>query len=166
MPMIYSTLGNSTSYAIYEPSSMKDAKSVATVRKSIEVKGGAGIANKNLVTPKGVVTRVSAEDLELLKNDPHFQQHVKRGFITVDEGEDFSDDPSDVNQKQVDKRADDMNPNDKSKPLTSKDFKGTNPDGTSAPSPVSNDPNAPIDPTDSDAADPTPKSKPPKGSNR
>ena len=81
MPYVYSTLTNSTSYAIYKPT---DPKQVGVIEKKILIKGGSNLATKTLITPLGVATKVSDEELELLEKDFHFKQHVKNGFITVD----------------------------------------------------------------------------------
>jgi hypothetical protein len=51
----------------------------------IVINGGAGVANKRtLITPLGVVTQVTDEQLEQLKREPAFQGHMKDGFITID----------------------------------------------------------------------------------
>lgn len=50
----------------------------------VTVKGGAGVADRRtLITPKGVVTAISADQLERLKNNRVFQQYVDRGNIVV-----------------------------------------------------------------------------------
>jgi len=110
MPFIYSTLTCSNSFAIYAPKN--DPKALSRIVKRIEVHGGHGMKNpKALDTPMGVVTRVTDEELELLKKDLTFQQHVKDGYLVID-------------NKKMDpaKKAVDMNPKDESAPLTPKDF--------------------------------------------
>lgn len=50
----------------------------------IVINGGAGVANKRtLITPLGVVTKVTDKQLEQLKREPAFQGHMKNGFITI-----------------------------------------------------------------------------------
>jgi hypothetical protein len=48
----------------------------------ISVKGGAGVADKKtLLTPQGVATPVSAEELKGLKLNPVFLAHEKKGLL-------------------------------------------------------------------------------------
>lgn len=110
MPFIYSTLTCSNSFAIYAPKN--DPKALSRIVKRIEIHGGHGMKNpKALDTPRGVVTRVSEEELELLEQSLSFRQQVEAGYIVVD-------------NKKVDpeKKAVDMNQKDNSAPLTPKDF--------------------------------------------
>ena len=61
-------------------------KHQATARafKSVVIKGGAGVKDKfSLATPKGMVTEVTDEELAFLQKDPHFQRHVRKGFMRV-----------------------------------------------------------------------------------
>src|SRR5277367_4378873 len=81
MPYVYSTLTNSTAYAIYKKT---DVKQPGVIERTILIKGGSNLATKSLITPLGVASKVSDEDLAILENDYHFQQHVKKGFITYD----------------------------------------------------------------------------------
>ena len=62
--------------------------------KTIRINGGANIADKNFITPQGVTTFISDEDLEILVKHPIFQLHVNNGFVKVvqssnDKGEDL-----------------------------------------------------------------------------
>jgi len=50
----------------------------------ITIHGGAGVANKNLITPNGVVTTVTDEEMEFLNAHELFVQFKKNGFITVE----------------------------------------------------------------------------------
>lgn len=81
MPFVYSTLTNSTIYAIYRDT---DPKASDIIERKILIKGGANIANKHFETPTGVVTEVSDDDLKLLMKDYHFREHMKNGFVTVE----------------------------------------------------------------------------------
>lgn len=65
---IYSTLSASVSYEI-------------DGGKQILIAGGANIPDKHFLTPQGVVTRVTAEDLAGLKKNRVFELHNKNGFI-------------------------------------------------------------------------------------
>ncbi len=52
--------------------------------RQVLIKGGTGVINKQLVTPYGVVTRISAEQLQLLRdNCPAFVRHEANGFLKV-----------------------------------------------------------------------------------
>lgn len=53
-----------------------------TVQKSILIKGGANVMDKHtMTTPNGVVTEISDEDWEVLKEHSAFQRHMKAGFM-------------------------------------------------------------------------------------
>jgi len=55
-----------------------------TVKKSILIKGGAHVMDKTtMTTPEGVVTEVSDEDWELLKEHTAFKRHMDRGFMEI-----------------------------------------------------------------------------------
>lgn len=84
---------------------------IPAVAKQVIVKGGAGVANKNVVTPQGVATQITSEESEFLMLDPTFQKHAERGFVAL---RDKKADPEVV--------ASDMGPLDKSSPLTDSDF--------------------------------------------
>lgn len=49
------------------------------------IKGGTGVADKHFVTPRGVVTPITPEQLVYLEQNPVFQLHKKNGFIVVEE---------------------------------------------------------------------------------
>jgi len=90
------------------------------VRK-VTIQGGAGIANKNLITPLGVMTEVDADDMEFLNRNGIFQQHKKNGFIAVE-----------AQKAEVEKVVADMAGDDPSAPMTPADFigqKGPKPSG-------------------------------------
>ena len=76
-------------------------------RHSVKIAGGANLANKQLVTPDGVVTGVSAADMELLQTHEHFKAHVQRGFVKVTK-----------RPAEPDEVAADMKPADLSAPMT------------------------------------------------
>ena len=82
MPYVYSTLSNDNIYASYDTSGSN--KNTPILLRSILVKGGAGIATKHLITPLGVVTSVTDDELEHLKTNEVFQEHLRNGFIKID----------------------------------------------------------------------------------
>lgn len=79
MNHIYSTLTCDNTYTSY----VKGPNDLSIVEKKVLIKGGTGVSNKHFVTPLGVVTGVSDEDLEHLRKNEVFKIHEKNGFITV-----------------------------------------------------------------------------------
>ena len=79
MPHIISTLTNNNTYATYR----KGGGDIPIVDKKVTIAGGANVAGKHLVTPQGVVTSVTNEELEFLKGHQNFQNHMKRGFVKI-----------------------------------------------------------------------------------
>lgn len=76
---VYSTLTNSQQYPLYE----RDPQGNAHILAHVHINGGAGLANKHLITPLGVMTAISEKALEHLEKSHVFQKHVERGFISV-----------------------------------------------------------------------------------
>lgn len=76
---VYSALGQDTLYTGY----IKTVD-LPVVQRQVYIKGGVGVSNKNLITPRGVRTEVSDEDHEFLRNNEVFKKHVKNGFITME----------------------------------------------------------------------------------
>lgn len=115
MYYVYSTATNSGSYVEYE----KNASNELSIPKKwpngkpmvVTIKGGHGLSDKHFVTPKGVVTQVTDEEMEWLKTNPAFLRHMDRGFISYD-------------KKKVapEKKARDMEQKDNCAPLTPKDY--------------------------------------------
>ncbi|MDR0676252.1 MAG: hypothetical protein LBF97_04335 [Elusimicrobiota bacterium] len=79
MIQILSTLSNDQNYTTYK----KGLNGTYIVDKVITIKGKANISNKNLITPKGVLTSINDEDLVLLEKNSSFQTHKSNKFITV-----------------------------------------------------------------------------------
>ena len=83
MPYVYSTLSNDQEYTLWQTAPEKDRPHVAL--KSVLIKGGHGIMDRKLlITPLGVVTEVTDEDLSMLEKLSVFKRHVQNGFIVVD----------------------------------------------------------------------------------
>lgn len=60
--------------------------------REVTIKGGANVAHrKTIITPRGVGTQVSDEDLAFLETDPTFLMHKKNGFLTIDSVSDIRD---------------------------------------------------------------------------
>ena len=111
MPYIYSTLSNDQDYALYPNKS--DPKGIPQIVKTVHVKGKANIIDKTtFVTPKGVVSEVTEEELKVLEKIQAFRDHKKAGFIKVDANE--------ADPKKV--AAADLEPKDRSAQLVAGDF--------------------------------------------
>jgi hypothetical protein len=77
---VYCTAANSTEYVKYNE---HGPRGINVTERAVLIKGGAGINRKNVQTPLGVHTTVEDEDMEWLKEDFSFKQHIKNGYITV-----------------------------------------------------------------------------------
>jgi len=78
---VFSTLSTDTAYTDYADG----GGDMPVVKSTITIKGGANVADKNLVTPMGVMTKVSEDQLASLKNNKVFQLHEQNGFIKITE---------------------------------------------------------------------------------
>lgn len=91
------------------------ANNMPRKNKQVLIKGGAGVANKKVITPYGVITQVTEEQIKQLQdNCPSFNRHLKAGYLKI-----LEKDPRD---KEIEKIADDMQ-KDGSAPITPKDLK-------------------------------------------
>ncbi|MDW0617875.1 hypothetical protein P2G70_10130 [Mannheimia haemolytica] len=113
MPYIYSTLTCDNAYTIYSDG----ANGLKVPQGSVIVKGGTGIANDRLITPLGISTSVSTEELKQLKSNPIFKQHLENGFIVVQE---------DGKAQDPEKVAADMSLDNKDAPITPSDYQAEN----------------------------------------
>ncbi|AZY49682.1 hypothetical protein vBBaMIFTN2_09 [Bordetella phage vB_BaM-IFTN2] len=91
---IYSTLSADQLYALADG-------------RNIKINGGANVADKRLVTPKGKVTRIEENDFELLQQNIIFQAHAKNGFVTADHGQSDPERFAEKNLEAADKGAQD-----------------------------------------------------------
>lgn len=82
---------------------------------SVFIKGGSGVANDRLITPQGIMTQISDDDLAALEQNEVFKLHRANGHITVKAR---SSDPEKI--------AADMNRDDPSAPRTPADYVGDN----------------------------------------
>ncbi len=104
---IVSTLTSSVSYTIYGeinpgnietlPGTRVPLKQIPPIKKFITIRGGANIPSETsgvgemvkdkygipLWTAYGVITAVTDEDFELLRNNHVFQKHESKGYIKV-----------------------------------------------------------------------------------
>ena len=83
---IYSTLSNDQIYASYHK--RVGAREQAMKRANgIFIAGQANVTNKNFITPKGVVTKISAEEFEAIKKCQGFNDHLSAGYLSVEDKE-------------------------------------------------------------------------------
>jgi len=118
MPYVYSTLTADNGYLNYVPG---PADIKIPEGQPIVIKGGTGLANDRLVTPLGVATQVTDDELSYLLRNPVFVGHEKAGFIVVS---DAKTDPEKV--------AADMKLRDRSSPVVPADYADAA-DGTAKP---------------------------------
>jgi hypothetical protein len=82
---VYSTLTNSV---IYTPGDKNSPLHANPMLARIHIRGGANIAHRTisggLYTPKGVMTEVTDDQMDALKANQHFQNHVEKGFINFE----------------------------------------------------------------------------------
>ena len=105
---VYSRISTDVSYGDYAPA---PDGAVPKLARFVAIKGGAGVANKNIVTPMGVATQVSDDEAKFLSSNPDFLRHMERGFVTIRD-----------KKADVDVVAADMGALDKSSPLTDADY--------------------------------------------
>ena len=107
---VVSRASQDNEYIIWEttPNGLKKAK------KSVIIKGGANVLDrKTMTTPNGVLTEITDEEYEILKECPAFQRHLDKGFVEVVKEEKKARETS---KKKSDKK-------DGSAQLTPEDFK-------------------------------------------
>lgn len=110
---VYSTMSAGNTYTVYDPNVEKGQ--LPRIIGQVDIAGGANVAKRrSLETPLGVARRITADQYELLKQDPVFQTHVKGGYIRVIEAK--------VDPEKV---VPDMTQRDESAPLVPEDFEKT-----------------------------------------
>jgi len=77
---VYSTLATDMNYTNYT----EGGADLPVAKPAVFIKGGAGVANDRLITPRGVITQVTEEDLAYLEANPVFQLHKTNGYILVE----------------------------------------------------------------------------------
>ena len=117
MPYVYSTATADINYCDYHPGPATEGS--ARLKRKVLIKGGANLAplHGRLITPRGMVTQVSEEELSFLQNNEAFKRHMAAGYMHVDKA---NKDPDKV-------AAAGMAPQDGSAPITpkSKEVLGT-----------------------------------------
>lgn len=80
MTYITCTKSQNTGFPIYK----KTASGEWEKERTITIKGNANvISNKTLVTPRGAITTISDEDLEILTKNASFNRMVENGYIVI-----------------------------------------------------------------------------------
>lgn len=78
---VYSTLTADNIYGTYT----QGAADLPKRDKQVLIRGGANVAGrKHLITPRGVATRISDEQLAVCREDVTFLHHEKNGFLKVE----------------------------------------------------------------------------------
>lgn len=124
---VYSTLANPQKFVAYDYPDRNDptqAGRLPVEKVSVLIRGGAGIASKNLITEWGVRTVITQAEYDAICELYHFKEFVKNGYLRV-ENKAFD----------IDRIVSDMNPGDPGAPLTPADFANEKTDGT-VPVPV------------------------------
>jgi len=80
MPHVYSTLTQTQHYQNYRPNV---SGNVPLPDGCVTIKGGSNVATKSFDTPRGVRTKITNEQLEILRKNFVFQQHEKSGHVVV-----------------------------------------------------------------------------------
>lgn len=81
MPYVYSTMSADVAYTDWLPRT--EGQHFDVPAKRVLIKGGHGVAGKHFITPRGVATQVTEEELALLEKNETFQRHMQAGFISV-----------------------------------------------------------------------------------
>lgn len=111
MPFIISKLSNSQCYTQYA----KGVNGINNAKEVVEIKGGADVINKRtLETPQGVVTEVTKDQLEILKQNADFNRHLENGYLTIIDNK--------LSEEKTEEKAVKM-PKDNSRQKTPKDYK-------------------------------------------
>lgn len=104
---IFSTLASDIAYTNHLPG----GADMPIELPPVVIKGGAGVMNARIVTPRGVMTEVTEEQLEYLRANEVFKLHEKNGFVMVS-----------TTATDPDKAAADMTGRDNSAPMVPQDL--------------------------------------------
>lgn len=81
---VFSTLATDMRYTVYLQKG-KGSPNIKDEKATVFIKGGAGVMQKRgLITSRGEVTGITAEQYGVLQKDPCFLHHVKEGHIKVE----------------------------------------------------------------------------------
>jgi len=76
---VYSTLAADVAYTNHQ----QGGGDLPIELPPVLVKGGAGVANDRFITPRGVVTEITEEQGEYLRQNVLFQLHEKNGYVEI-----------------------------------------------------------------------------------
>jgi len=107
MPYVFSTLSSNMDYTNH----VDGGADLPIELPPVHIKGGAGVADARIITPRGVVTEVTDEQLEYLEANPVFRVHKANGFIIVE-----------TKKADPEKVAADMTGRDQSAPMVPEDL--------------------------------------------
>ena len=79
---VYSTIATDQEYAAFAPAA--PGTDLPQRIKGVLITGKAGVANRNLITPRGAVTTITDEQHARLVEDPVFRMHRDNGFVVVE----------------------------------------------------------------------------------
>jgi hypothetical protein len=84
MPFVASTLSNDQIYTAWQKPISEGGKIArpAVPLRQVYIKGKANVANK-ITTPEGVITSITEEEAEFLKNNAAFKAHESRGHVKI-----------------------------------------------------------------------------------
>jgi len=82
MKYVCSKLASDNRYALWKDES-ELPNDLPQIDKSVLIKGGSGVANKNVITPYGIVTEITDEQCEFLEKNEAFKRHKERGFVKI-----------------------------------------------------------------------------------
>lgn len=97
MPYIASTMSADVNYCVYS----KTPTGSHEVRRSILIAGKANVADKHFITKDGAVTKVTNEELEMLKEHPVFKIHQANGFVKITSTEGKAENVKDMSSKDA-----------------------------------------------------------------
>lgn len=129
---VYSTLASDNTYVNYAKG---DSGMPQRVGAGVTIRGGAGVADKRLITPRGTVTTIDDAQFDYLIQNPTFKRHVERGYIVV---ENVHVDPERV--------APNMSDDDPSRPPTETDLGESAPEVKVSAGAITEDPEPPVAP--------------------
>lgn len=76
---VYSTLAASVAYTNHADG----GADLPIPLPPVLIKGGAGVANEHLITPRGVATEITEQQAEYLRGNALFQLHEKNGYVQI-----------------------------------------------------------------------------------
>lgn len=83
----FSTLATNVKFVIYYPAPVSDKGNnldyIPVEKASVVVKGGAGVMTKHLLTPQGVATSLTDEQVSILRSSSLFTRLEKRNMVKI-----------------------------------------------------------------------------------